>query len=426
MFFYRIAEPNEALIVSGARATKDGATDYKIVVGHGVWVMPVFRKARTLGLRAHQVEVVENCVTTQGVPVIIQGVVVFKVGSDPASIANAAQRFMENEDDMDAKAQNVFAGHLRAIIGEMTVEEIIRDRQKLASTVREASSGEMQLLGLTVDSFLIQKFDDPTKYIEQLAAPHQAAVRKDARIAEAERDQEATAKEQAVAASNAEATAVSEVKQAQLAAQAEVARATAEQAGPRATAEAMMAVVEQQTKVAELEAVQTQKRLIVEQIRPAEAASEAKIAEAEGEKRSLILSAEGEAEQTKVRAVADAEKERSVGEAKADARKAFLLAEAEGLQARAEALAANQEAVVNQQIAEQLPAIVAEAAKVFQGIDSLTVLDGAKGMSGFLSEVLGVATTVMPTLRAAFKNGTEQNGDHPASSESRASRAGRT
>jgi uncharacterized membrane protein YqiK len=108
------------------------------------------------------------------------------------AIANSARRFLDQQDQMDARVHNVFAGHLRAIVGSMTVEEMIRDREKLTQLTRESSGMEMEKLGLIVDSLQIQEIDDPTGYIQNLGRPHAAVVASQARIAQAHADREAT------------------------------------------------------------------------------------------------------------------------------------------------------------------------------------------------------------------------------------------
>lgn len=420
MLFYYIAEANEALIITGARAHSGKTGDvggpegagFKIVVGKGAWVLPVFQKARRLGLQAHTTTIQDTCVTKQGIPVTVRGVVVFKVGDDFASISNAARRFLENEADMDDKVHNVFAGHLRSIIGGMTVEEIIGERHRLAEETRQSSETEMQKLGLIIDSLQIQEVDDPTGYIENLAAPHQAAAAASARIAQADRNREATEKEQAAAAEMARATSDSQVRQADLVAKSEAAQATATQAGPRAQAQARMAVVEQETRVAELEAARTEQQLLVEVVRPAEAKREATIANAQADQKRVELEAQAQASATKVRAVADAEAKRVNGVAEGDAIRARLLAEAEGIKARGDALASNQEAVINQSIAENLPQIVGEATKAFGNINDLTVLNGAEGMGDFFKEAVAIGLGILPLVRRSLagENGNERNG----------------
>jgi uncharacterized membrane protein YqiK len=413
MFFYYIAEANEALIITGAGAHSGKHGDvggeeeagFKIVVGKGAWAIPFFQKVRRLGLQAHTTVIQDQCVTNQGIPVDVKGVVVFKVGDDFMSIANAARRFLENESEMDEKVHNVFAGHLRSIIGGMTVEEIIGQRNRLAEETRKSSETEMQKLGLVIDSLQIQEVEDPTGYIENIAAPHQAAIEAAARIAKAERDREATEREQEAEAQMAQARSASQVRQAQLLAQSEAAKQESEQAGPLAAAKAQMAVVEQQTKVAELEAARTEQQLQVEIVKPAQARRDATIATAEAERRRVELEAEAEAAATRVRAQADAEATRLNGVAKGDAKKAELTAEADGLKARAEALAANQDAVIQQQIAEQLPEIVRAAAEAFGSIGTMTVLNGADGVGEMFAAALATGLNSLPSLMKGLSNG---------------------
>src|SRR5438874_11785929 len=166
---WRVAEPNEALVISGLRErTPDGVAEslgFKIVTGKGTLVMPGVQAVRRLSLDLREAELSIDCVTHQGIPVGIKGVVIFKVGDDYTSIANAARRFLDQQDQMDHRVHNVFGGHLRAIVGNMTVEEMIRDREKLTQLTRESSGTEMEKLGLIVDSLQIQEIEDPTGYI---------------------------------------------------------------------------------------------------------------------------------------------------------------------------------------------------------------------------------------------------------------------
>src|SRR5260370_6334059 len=133
---------------------------------------------------------------------------------------------------MDHRVHNVFAGHLRAIVGNMPVEEMIRDREKLTQLTRESSGTEMEKLGLIVDSLQIQEILDPTAYIENLGRPHAAAVASLARIAQAGADREATEKEQQADALKPQARRGSQIKQAVKQAEADHANAHAKQAGP--------------------------------------------------------------------------------------------------------------------------------------------------------------------------------------------------
>ncbi|MDX6474201.1 MAG: flotillin, partial [Gaiellaceae bacterium] len=236
---WRVAEPNEALVISGAGAVggvMSGQGDaetpsYKIAVGKGALVLPGLQTVRKLSLNAKKADLTVQSVTSQGVPVSVRGVVVYKVGNTPREIANAASRFLgESEETMASTVNELFSGHLRSILGGLTMEEIIRDRARMSSETRSSSAEEMETLGLKIDSLQIQEVDDPSGYIQNLAAPHQAAVERDARIAAAEANRAATEKEQAAAAAAAKAVADSEVAQSQVKAQADTARSQADQA----------------------------------------------------------------------------------------------------------------------------------------------------------------------------------------------------
>src|SRR5262245_6379496 len=399
---WKVTEPDEAMIVSGlaARGGQESGLGFKIVVGRGTLVFPALQRVRRLSLAAHKSDLTVDCVTTQGIPVHVRGVVVYKVGDGMGEIANAARRFLDQEGAMESNVHEVFAGHLRSIVGTLTVEEMIRDREKLALETRNSSAVEMEKLGLVIDSLQIQEVDDPTGYIENLAKPHQAAVEAEARIASAERNREATEREQAAAAMAAKAVSDSEIEQARLRAAADRAKAESAQAGPLADAQARKGVVVEETLVAELEASRTEKLLQTEVVKPAEADRDARIAKAEAEKREVELraaanaekvkiEAAANAEQVKVQAAADAERTRlnaeanavatqltgeaeaaathAKGNAEASAVRARGLAEAEAIEARAKALEENQDAVIGQQVAEQLPEIVRAAAESFKG-----------------------------------------------------------
>jgi flotillin len=234
---WRVAEPNEALIISGLRehTTPDSVGEslgFKIVTGKGAMVLPGVQQVRRLSLDLREAELEIDCVTHQGIPLGIRGVVIFKVGDDYVSIANAARRFLDQQDQMEHRVHNVFAGHLRAIVGNMTVEEMIRDREKLTQLTRQSSGTEMEKLGLIVDSLQIQEIVDPTGYIENLGRPHAAAVASQARIAQAAADREATEREQEAEALKAEARRHSQIKQAGFQAEIDQATAKTRQAGP--------------------------------------------------------------------------------------------------------------------------------------------------------------------------------------------------
>jgi len=408
---WRVAEPNEALIISGVRHgnTADGL-GFKIVTGHGTLVVPGIQTVRRLSLDLREADLTIDCVTHQGIPVKIRGVVIYKVGDDYASVANAARRFLDQQQQMDGRIQNVFAGHLRAIVGSLTVEDLIRDRDKLSDAARGASGDEMQKLGLVVDSLQIQEIDDPTGYIENLARPHIAEVQKAARIAQASADKEATQAEQDSVAQKAQAIRDSSIKQASYQADIDQAKAQAEQAGPLASAKAQQEVVVEQTKMAELAADRKEKQLQIDVRKPADAEAyaikikaeanrDAAVSQAQAEAQRLQLEAEARAAATRVtgQAEGDANKARGLGEA--ESIRAKGLAEAEATRARADALKENQEAVIGLQLAQNWPQIVEQASKAFGSIDNITVLNGAEGIGSTLGQVIGAGAMGLDLLR---------------------------
>src|SRR6266568_3929857 len=171
MFGYRVPAPDEAMLVSGGRYGRNGAP-FRVVTGHGAFIVPFFRKTRFLTLAMCEAEVAETCVTRQGISLNVRSVIAFKVGNDEESIVNAGQRFLSDQDQMSTLTGRIFAGHLRSIIGSMTVEEIVTERQKLASEVLDGSKAEMVKIGLTVDSLQIQSIDDMNSgYIDAMAGP---------------------------------------------------------------------------------------------------------------------------------------------------------------------------------------------------------------------------------------------------------------
>ena len=427
---WRVAEPNEALIISGIResTTPDGVSEslgFRIVTGKGTLVIPGVQTVRRLSLDLREAELAVDCVTHQGIPLGIRGVVIFKVGDDYVSIANAARRFLDQQDQMELRVHNVFAGHLRAIVGNMTVEEMIRDREKLTQLTRGSSGTEMEKLGLIVDSLQIQEIDDPTGYIKNLGRPHAAAVEKDARVAQAGADREATQSEQEAEALKAHARRDTQIKQAGFQAEIDRANAEASQSGPLAESTARQNVVVQETKVADLEAQREEKRLQATVRKPADAKAyerttlakadrDAQISSAEAHSQRVRLEAQAEAERVRLQASADAESKKLIGDAEASATRAKGLgegeavrakgvAEAEAIKARADALAENQDAVIGQELAQNWPAIVEAAAKPFGGIDQLIVLNGAGPLRGARSSAQsgrrGAAASPQPAVR---------------------------
>lgn len=415
---WRVAEPNEALIISGSNHKMEGLGDgmgFRIVTGRGTLVMPGVQAVRKLSLDLNETQLSVECVTHQGIPLKVRGVVIFKVGDDFVSIANAARRFLDQQKLMSERVHIVFAGHLRAIVGGLTVEDMIRDREKLTGQARSACGTEMEKLGLIVDSLQIHEIEDPTGYIKNLAAPHAAAVQRDARIAQAEANRRATEAEQQAAARMSEATRDSEILQAGYQAERDQASAKARQAGPLADAAARQEVVVQETRVAELEAHRKEQQLQADVRKPADALAYEKRTLAAAERDARISAAEADAKETELASAATATATRVTGEAEAaaaqakglavaEATRAKGLAEAEAIKARAAALAENQEAVVAQQLAERWPEIVEAGASAFGNVDQMVLLNGADGMADMFAKALTMGGTGLGLARQLLAN----------------------
>jgi len=450
---WRVAEPNQALLISGSRHRMDGVDEgmgFRIVTGRGTFVLPGVQAVRRLSLDLNEADLAVDCVTQQGIPVHVKGVVIFKVGDDRVSIANAARRFLDQQGNMNARVHNILAGHLRSIVGNLTVEEMIRDRERLTEQTRATSGHEMEKLGLTIDSLQIQEIEDPTGYIKALAAPHTAAVQRDARIAQAAAERVATEAEAEANARKAEAIRNANIQQAGYQAEVDQAQARAKLAGPLAEAAARQEVVVQETKVAELEADKKEQQLQVEVRRPADAEAyktvtlaqaqrESKVHEAEAVARETELraeadakrvkaAAEAEAAATRARGLANAEATRATGEAEAaavqarglaeaESARALGLAEAEAIKARSAALAENQEAVIAQELAENWPAIVKAGAEAFAGVDHMVVLNGAEGVNDMLAKALTMGGTGLGLARNLLASLKEPAGDSAPSQQ---------
>src|ERR1700690_1176536 len=250
MFGYRVSAPDEAMLISGGKHGMKGSP-FRVVIGHGAFVTPVTRKVRYLTLSMQEAEVAETCVTHQGISLNVRSVIAFKVGNDEESIVNAGQRFLSDKEQMSVLTGGIFAGHLRSIIGSMTVEEIVTERQKLASEVLDGSKAEMAKIGLIVDSLQIQSIDDMgAGYIAAMAAPNNAAIQRQAKIAQAQADQAAAEAQQASARKQSEFARETSVVQAQYKAEIDKAQAEAAQAGPLASTNAQRAVIAAQAELA--------------------------------------------------------------------------------------------------------------------------------------------------------------------------------
>jgi flotillin len=360
MIGYKVPAPDQAMLISGGRRGQGGAP-FRVVTGHGKFVTPGFRKVRFLTLALCEAEVAETCVTRQGIALTVRAVIAFKVGNDDESIVNAGQRFLSDQNQMSILTGRIFAGHLRSIIGSMTVEEIVTERQKLATEVLETSKTEMAKIGLIVDSLQIQSIDDlGSGYIDAMSAPHKAAIQRQAQIAQAQAVQTAAEAQQEAQRKQAEYTRHTAVVQAQYKAEVDRAQAEAAQAGPLASAEAQREVLAAQTELAQRQAELREQQLVSEVVKPAQA----------------------DAERIRLLAIAEAEKMRIL----------------------AEAAASNGRVALDRMLIEQLPQIVNQAAQGLAGAN-VSVLSGADGLGELAAGLVGQGITILQTVKAGLNGG---------------------
>ena len=397
---YKVAGANEAIIVAGSRGAKvrdekgqsvstSGDKGVKVVVGGGTIVLPLINRVGRLKLTARQINVsLSDAVTSQGIKVQVQGVATFKIGRDVESLRNAAERFLDAKpEQVDSIVKNVLEGSLRSIVGTLTIEELIRDRQKLLQQVQDAAKGDLATSGLQIDAFTIQSFSDESNYIELLGQQSVSTVTRDARMVKASTDQEAAVREAEAQQIKINAGRDVALREAETKTQVAAAQARADQAGPLAQAQAQQEVVRKQTELAQLEADRKEKELLSSTVKPAAAEAQAVIARAEGNKRARIASAEADAETTRLEGGAEAQIVLTKGEA-----------EAKALAMRADAYKQFNEAAIIQTVLAALPDIVRAAAEPMGHIDSLTVMsaDGA-------SDIVKNATRAMVESTTAIK-----------------------
>ncbi len=399
---YKVAGANEAIIVAGSRGSKvrdergqtvsaPGDKGVKVVVGGGTLVFPLINRVGKLKLTARQISVqLADAVTSQGIKVQVQGVATFKIGRDVESLRNAAERFLDAKpEQVDSIVKNVLEGSLRSIVGTLTIEELIRDRQKLLQQVQDAAKGDLATSGLQIDAFTIQSFSDESNYIELLGQQSVATVSRDARMAKASTDQEAAVREAEAQQIKINAARDVSLREAETRTQVAAAQARADQSGPLAQAQATQEVVRKQTELAQLEADRKEKELLSTTVKPAAAEAQAVIARAEGAKRARIASAEADAETTRLEGGAEAQIVLTKGEA-----------EAKALAMRADAYKQFNEAAIIQTVLSALPEIVRAAAEPMGKIDSLTVMsaDGASDIVRNATRAVIESTTAIKGL----------------------------
>lgn len=444
--------PNTVAVLSGRkRRLGDGRiVGYRMVKGGAALRIPLLEKVDYLSLNVMTIPLeIRRAYTIQGVPVSVKAVANVKIKSDDTSLQAAAERFLGmTGQEMQRVIFQTLEGHLRSILGTLTVEEINNDRGSFAQKLTSEAAVDLEKMGLGVDVLTIQEISDDEGYLDALGKRRTAEVKRDGAIGEAEatRDakirsslalQEGERAKYSAEAEIAQSKRDYEIRQAQYQAEVETQMAKAAQAGPLAEATARQAVVAEEVKVErtrtqemiavqEQEVQRKQKELEATVVKPAQAEQQAAILRAEAAKQSAILEAEGrrtaliamaEAEQERLRqegsgragaveaeGKAEAAKIAAVGLAQAQAIEAQGLAEAAAILRKAEAWKQFNEAARLQTILERLPAIIDSSSKVFGAvaqplgnIDKVVVIDQGGGGNGGSTGVARLARAA-PTV----------------------------
>ncbi len=424
---YIKVSPNQAAVISGRRRKLDDGTivGYRLVRGGATLVIPFLEKVEYLELNVVTVALsTSRAYTVEGVPVSVKAVANIKIKGDDTSLRSASERFLGMSDaEFHTLVFQTLEGHLRAILGTLTVEEINNDRQSFAQKLTTEAAGDLDKMGIGLDALTIQEISDEEGYLDALGKRRTAEVKRDAEIGEAEarRDskikaslalQEGEKVRLATEAQIAQSNRETEIQKAQVAAEIEKERATARQAGPLSEARAQQEVVaeevrvnrvrtEEQIAVQEQEVLRREKELEATVVKQAEAERKAAVLRAQGEQEAQILSAEGrkqaeianaegesqklkregegraaaveaegraEAEKIRALGLAEAEKLEAQGLAKAKATEAQGLAEAKAIMEKAAAWREFNDAARLQTILEKLPEIIEASAPVFKAV----------------------------------------------------------
>ena len=379
--------------------TEQVTVNYKIVKGGMTIVLPFVHEVKELDLSLITLDVaVHNVLSSNAVPITVDGIAQIKIGSDDTSIATAAEQLLDKtSEEIQYVAIQTLQGHLRAIIGLMTVEEVYKDREAFAQRVLEVAVDDLAGMGLQIVSFAIKEIGDEKGYLEALGRPEIAAKLRDARRAEAQAEREATEKEQEAEKAKAGYTKEANVAKAKYDTEVSRERAVAERAQAISLAEQDKTLEERKAGAAQAAAERRDKELDSEERRPADAS---------------LYRAEQEASATRARGFAEADVDRKMGEAEAaadkarglagaDVTKAQLLAEAEGRRQLAEALNAYKAGalrlVLGQALLEKVPEVAESFGEAFANIEQIRLIEiGGAGARG--EAVEGAVERFLDTL----------------------------
>jgi flotillin len=436
--------PNQALIVYGAGGTK-------VITGGSHFVLPLYQRAQDFSLELMSFDVApsQDLYTTQGVAVNVEAVTQIKVRSDDESVKTAAEQFLsKSQQEREGLIRLVMEGHLRGIVGQLTVEELVKDPENVGSKMLKTVTPDMEKMGLEVISFTIKDVRDKNEYITNMGRPQIAEIKKQADIATAMAQRD------------------TQIQQANASREASVAKAAADQVRVKAETESLALQAESQRnlslkkaafdaevkkqqatadKTYDIQANLMQQQVVTEAVKVTEVEKNAQIkvqqaeiqrrelelqatiqkaAEAErrrietvagAERQRLILEAQGQADAAKTRGLGDADANRARGLAEAEVIRAKGLAEAEVIRAKGEAEADamkvkaaafheyNQAAVLDK-LLTGMPEIVRAIAEPLSKVDKVTIVSTGAGNNGVgASRLTGDIVNMVAQVPALFE-----------------------
>ncbi len=417
---YRKVGPNQALIVYGMGGTR-------VYSGRGVIVWPMIQSGRELSLELMSFDVApqQDLYTKQGVAVTVEAVAQIKVKSDHESILTSAEQFLtKTPEEREGLIRLVMEGHLRGIVGQLTVEGIVKDPETVGQSMRNTCADDLNKMGLEIVSFTIKEIRDKNEYIANMGKPdvarikreadiaaaealrdtevRRAAAMRDAAVAKAQADQERVMAEAASQTKQAEATRDLEMKRADYEASVKKQKAQADKAydieanvqQQRVIAESVRVQRverEEQIKVQEAEIVRREKELAATMLKQAEAERQRIETLAAAEKARLSVEAEGRAEAARAQGSADADVIRMKGTAEAQIILAKGQSEAEAMQVKAAAFHEYNQAAVIDKLLTGLPEVVRAMAEPLSKVDKITIIstgnDGAAGANKVVADI---------------------------------------
>ena len=408
---YRKVGPNEALLVYGRGKTP------RVVKGAGTVIWPLIESCRLLSLELMSFDVApqQDLYTNQGVAVTVEAVAQIKVKSDDISIRTGAEQFLtKTPPQREGLIRLVMEGHLRGIIGQLTVEEIVKQPEMVGDRMRSTCAADMNKMGLEVISFTIKEVRDKNEYITNMGKPDVSRIKRDAAVATAAAQLAAAVATAEADQKRIEAQTASQAKQAEATRDLEIKKATYQETVKRQQAQADKAyeiqtnvmqqqVVaesvkvqqvekEQQIKVQDAEILRRERELIATVLKPAEIERQRIETLAAAEKQRLIAEAEGHASGTRTQGEAEAEIIFKKGEA-----------EAKAMNVKAEAYQEYNQAAVVDKLFTNMPEVVRALAAPLANIDKITIVSTGNGDSAGMSKITGDITKMAAQIPALFE-----------------------